>query len=259
MGRAVGFVVVILALAVVAGFFTLNNYIYKEKQGEGNTFEPYRAELSGRYACLPPKDTSGEVTTECAYGLQTEAGEYYAIDFNLMSLAHQNILGGSYLSASGTVTPIERLSTDRFSKYDIEGVFSVTDSLEVRPPLPGENMEGEADPSRMTLGMTKWNWISAQYNDGRKIVPKKQGSFTLSFKDDGTFSASTDCNGVGGEYVEKNGAITLSRMMSTLMYCEGSQEAEFSKLLQDTSGYHFTSRGELILDLKFDSGTVVFR
>lgn len=259
MGRVVGFVVVILALAVAAGFFALNKYIYKEKQGEDNTYEPYRAELSGRYVCLPHKDTSGPQTTECAFGLQTEAGEYYAIDFNLMSQASQDILGGSYISANGTVTPIERLSTDHFNTYDIEGVFSVTDSLEVKAPQAGENMEGEADPSRMTLGMTKWNWISAQYNDGRRIAPKKQGAFTLTFKDDGTFSASTDCNGVGGEYTAKNGTITFTRMMSTLMYCEGSQETEFSKLLQDSAGYHFTSRGELVLDLKFDSGTVVFR
>ena len=48
-------------------------------------------------------------------------------------------------------------------------------------------------------------------------------------------------------------------MMSTLMFCEGSQEEEFTHILTNTSGYLFTSRGELILELKFDSGTVTFR
>ena len=43
------------------------------------------------------------------------------------------------------------------------------------------------------------------------------------------------------------------------MYCEGSQESDFQKLLQNTGSYHFTSKGELIFDLKFDSGTVTFR
>src|SRR3989344_1350449 len=122
-----------------------------------------------------------------------------------------------------------------------------------------QNFEGEADPSRMTLDMKKWMWQSALYNDGRKIVPEKADAFTLTFEKSGRFSATTDCNGVGGSYTAKDGKINFGEMMSTLMYCEGSQEADFTKLLENASGYHFTSRGELILDLKFDSGSVVFR
>src|SRR3989344_4274380 len=122
-----------------------------------------------------------------------------------------------------------------------------------------QNFEGEADPSRMTLDMKTWNWVSALYSDGREILPKKAGAFTLTFENDGRFSATTDCNGVGGTYTADNGRITFSEMMSTLMFCEGSQEGEFTQMLANTSGYLFTSRGELILELKFDSGTVTFR
>jgi hypothetical protein len=44
------------------------------------------------------------------------------------------------------------------------------------------------------------------------------------------------------------------------MYCgEGSQENEFVQILTNTSTYHVTSREELIFDLKFDSGSVMFR
>lgn len=126
-------------------------------------------------------------------------------------------------------------------------------------PIVGENLEGEADPSRMTLGMNEWRWISALYNDGREIKPNKPEAFKLSFKDDGTFSLSTDCNGVGGEYEAKDGKIIFTQMMSTLMFCEGSQEGEIRKILENVDTYHFTSRGELIFGLKFDSGTVTFR
>ena len=122
-----------------------------------------------------------------------------------------------------------------------------------------QNFEGEADPSRMTLDMKTWNWVSALYSDGREILPKRAGAFTLTFENDGRFSATTDCNGVGGTYTADNGRITFSEMMSTLMFCEGSQEGEFTQMLTNTSGYLFTSRGELILELKFDSGTVTFR
>jgi hypothetical protein len=38
-----------------------------------------------------------------------------------------------------------------------------------------------------------------------------------------------------------------------------SQEGVFSTLLTNTSGYHFTSKGQLILELKNDSGTATFR
>jgi heat shock protein HslJ len=123
-----------------------------------------------------------------------------------------------------------------------------------------QNFEGEADPSRMSLTMKKWNWIHTLYNDGREISPKKSDTFSIEFMNDGRFSVTTDCNGGGGTYaVEGSGEIVFSDMFTTLMYCDGSQETEFFTFIQNTSGYHFTSRGELVFDLKFDSGSVVFR
>lgn len=122
-----------------------------------------------------------------------------------------------------------------------------------------QNFEGEADPNRMTLGMKEWIWIKATYSDGKTLTPNKPEAFKITFSNDGRFSAKTDCNSVGGSYVATAGKITFSQMMSTLMFCEGSQEADFTKLLSESSGYHFTSKGELILDLKFDSGSVIFR
>lgn len=121
-----------------------------------------------------------------------------------------------------------------------------------------ENPEGEANPDIMKLDMQTWTWISTTYNDGTIIKPKMTDKFKLTFKGK-TFSASTDCNGIGGEYTLNGPAITFEKMMSTLMYCEGSQEADFSKGLTQVSGYHFTSRGELVFDLKYDSGVMIFR
>lgn len=122
-----------------------------------------------------------------------------------------------------------------------------------------QDFEGEADPSRMTLSMKEWVWQSALYNDGREITPKKPGIFTLTFSTDGKFAAKTDCNSMGGHYSARGSALEFSQIAMTKMFCEGSQESEFTSMLQNTSGYHFTSKGELILDLKFDSGSVVFR
>ncbi len=129
--------------------------------------------------------------------------------------------------------------------------------------IVGENLDGEADPSRMTLEMKKWEWVNALYNDGRTLTPKTTATstklFAVTFNNDGTFTATTDCNSMGGSYTAKDGKITFGEIMMTEMYCGGSQEQDFLKLLQNTAGYHFTGRGQLIFDLKFDSGTVTFR
>jgi hypothetical protein len=121
--KTIGYVFLGL-LVLVGAFFLLNNYIYQEKQ-EGAETEPYEARLEGEYVCLPHKDTEGPQTDECAAGLKTVTDEYYALD-----LAQAEDLGsltlGDRVSATGLVTPIERLSTDHWEQYMIDGIFSVT-------------------------------------------------------------------------------------------------------------------------------------
>lgn len=123
-----------------------------------------------------------------------------------------------------------------------------------------QNFEGEADPARMKLDMKAWNWVSTTYNDDTKIMPKDSTKFSLTLKTDGTFSSKTDCNTIGGKYtISGNQKIAFNQMVSTLMYCDGSQEHDYANMLGQVGAYHFTSRGQLIFDLKMDSGTSVFR
>lgn len=88
-----------------------------------------RMTLTGTYLCLPHRDTSGPQTLECALGLKTDDGTYYALDFNLLSQMPPEIATGERISASGIFTPVEMLSTDMWQKYPIKGIFSVTDSV----------------------------------------------------------------------------------------------------------------------------------
>lgn len=115
--------------AVVVGFYAFNSYIYNAKQSGGEIVKPYRATLTGEYVCLPHKDTSGPQTLECAFGMKTDVGEYYALDFNLMSQGPAELNVGDRFTATGNITPIEMLSTDHWDVYSIEGIFSVTDSV----------------------------------------------------------------------------------------------------------------------------------
>lgn len=88
-----------------------------------------RVTLTGRQVCLPHRDTMGPQTLECAMGIQTNDGKYYALDFTLMSQIPPTIQNGKTFTASGLLTPVQMLSTDQWQKYNMEGIFSVTDSV----------------------------------------------------------------------------------------------------------------------------------
>jgi heat shock protein HslJ len=134
--------------------------------------------------------------------------------------------------------------------------FDPTDAKFIEVPQP--QSEG-ISPAHQTLDMQKWTWVSTTYSDGGKVQPKNPSAFVLVFKDSKTFSATTDCNGVSGGYSLAGNKISFSNMISTLMYCDGSQETDFQKTLSAIDSYHFGPSGELIFDLKMDSGTAVFK
>ena len=124
----------ILLLIVVGGFFALNHYIYQQKQAPNPSpppmLEDKRGSLSGEYVCLPHTDTDGPQTMECAFGLKTDVGEYYAVDFHLMSQDDPQLQIGDRFTANGMIVPVQELSTDYWQKYPIKGIFSVTDSVQ---------------------------------------------------------------------------------------------------------------------------------
>ncbi len=118
------------------------------------------------------------------------------------------------------------------------------------------NFEGEADPSRMKLTDRPWSWVKTTYEDGNEVLPKSD-KFKITFGKDGRASIATDCNSMGGGYTVTSSSLKFEALMSTLMYCEGSQEAEFSGAVSGVTKYHFTSKGELILS--FNGGEVILK
>lgn len=282
-------IIVGIIILLIAGFFALNSYIYNEKQGDQTpilTHKDATYVLGGEVVKL-----EGNVKyfgNEVSYDFDKDGREdkafiithqpggsgtfYYvvaALNKETGYEGSQGLLLGDRISPQTTeikdglvvVNYADRKPNEPFTTQPSVGK-SLRLKLDVNSMQFGEvaqDFEGEANPNTMTLTMKKWTWINAQYNDGRTVTPKKTLAFTLEFLPTGQFSATTDCNEIGGKYVAKNGVITFSEMISTKMFCEGSQETDFATLLTNSSGYHFTSKGELILDLKFDSGTVVFR
>lgn len=121
-----------------------------------------------------------------------------------------------------------------------------------------QDFEGEADPDVMQLDMKTWVWIRA-VDGGNEIVPRQTEAFTLTFEG-GMFSATTDCNRVRGSYTTQGRELTFAdNMAATRMFCADSQEAVFTELLRRTARYSFTSRGELVLELAGNAGSITFR
>ena len=128
---------------------------------------------------------------------------------------------------------------------------SVRRTLEVKPVTNATN--------NSSVVMKTWTWVGAIYSDNKEIRPKQEGKFTLTFKSDGTFSATTDCNSMFGGYTASNGTIEFSDIAMTKMFCEGSQEMDYLRLLRDSSSYTFGQTGELIFSLKMNGGQVTFK
>lgn len=143
------------AVILLAGFFVLNSYIYNEKQAPvEQSFEPYEAKLAGEYVCLV--STADAVRDICELGIKTAAGEYYAVDFATLPKEQEKLTIGDTFEAAGVVTPIERLSSDRWQQYGVKGIFTVTGSVVVaskETPAPTEcNSDAMLCPDGSSVG-----------------------------------------------------------------------------------------------------------
>ena len=120
-----------------------------------------------------------------------------------------------------------------------------------------ENIQ-ETNSGQLSLMMKTWNWVHTTYNDGTIITPRTEKQFTLTFDSANTFSITTDCNHGTGEYTVSDTGIVFGMITSTEMACAGSQEGEFKTDLNNVQSYHLTPQGELVLNIKFDSGSMLF-
>lgn len=92
---------------------------------------PKNVTLSGVFTCLPHTNTSGPQTMECAFGMKTDEGAYYAVNFGESASAMQQFQSGAHITAEGFVVSKEALNTDQWNRYNMKGIFTVTRVLQV--------------------------------------------------------------------------------------------------------------------------------
>ena len=128
------FGIVGVGVLFLIGYFWLQSHLNGVAQIAS---QPERGTIVGTYVCLPLREES-EVQTDCAAGVRTDEGDHYAIDLGLISQDAPQLVEGDRLSAAGIITPIATLSTDYWRRYDVTGIFSVTDSLQKLPQAEPE-------------------------------------------------------------------------------------------------------------------------
>lgn len=167
--------------------------------------------------------------------------------------------GGESFTTPPTVEKKLRL---RFNKNNLH---FTTESLSVVNPettpetIPdASGAAGGTELDSAELFIKPWNWVSTKNADGSVVTSKSPDKFVLTFTAPNSFGATTDCNGIGGNFEATGETVTFSNMISTMMFCEGSQESEFNSALSKVASYELNQNNELVLKLN-DGGMMNFK
>jgi heat shock protein HslJ len=149
-----------------------------------------------------------------------------------------------------TVVHAPEDNTMKDGEMMIDQELNETDSLEVTDSVPPDLFN--------SLSGTNWLWEYTETMDkGPLVKPKQADAFILSFDSSGRIGSQTDCNSLGGKYKVSGDSIIISEMISTMMFCEDSDEAIYSQQLSQVES--FTQEADsLRLNLKNGAGAMVF-
>lgn len=133
---------------------------------------PRNVTLSGTYECLPHLDTTGPQTMECAFGIRTDDGEYYAVNFGQSAGAMEQFQAGAHVTAEGFVVIKEALSTDHWQKYNMKGIFTVTRVID---PAPANTPQAKINIDAVCEGALAYMSFSDAVNAAQFVADCKEG------------------------------------------------------------------------------------
>ncbi len=103
---------------IITGYFAVLHFSRTNIQSPIDS-APKQVTLSGTYVCLPYIDTT-KSSEECVFGLKTDGGEYYMVNFGQSGTAMEAFQNGEHIVAQGFVVPKEALSTDHWAPYNMK-------------------------------------------------------------------------------------------------------------------------------------------
>lgn len=135
-------IVVVVLLVAVAGYFA---YTYSPSSEVVTPAPldstPQAVTLTGTYGCLPHLNPGDVQTQECAFGIQTDEGVYYAVNFGASAEAMNQFKSGERVTAEGFIVIKEALSSDEWAKYNMKGIFTVSNVLSSEPSTVGAKID----------------------------------------------------------------------------------------------------------------------
>lgn len=129
----------------------------------------------------------------------------------------------------------------------------------VEPTAAPRVIEHTPDPALIDK---TWGWEARDPNssDIASLDVPNPEHYTLTFNEDGTFSARVDCNNVAGEYASSPpDSIAISPGPSTLVACPpGSLADEMVKLFDAVRNFRFLENGNLLILAWAEGGPLDF-
>lgn len=155
-----------------------------------------------------------------------------------------------------TATNAQADTDASFHKIDNPDLIEV--GWKICVPAKAEGSASAKPDAAQTLHGTVWKWTGSLFSDGKQVTPDDPNNYLLSFLAAGRVSIKADCNQVNGAYTVNGNQLTITPGPSTLVACpEGSLGDEYVRQLSNVSSYFFKD-GKLILEFKFDSGSMTF-
>ncbi len=90
--------------------------------------KPETITLTGTYTCLPLADGS-TAATDCAFGIKTDDGKYYAVNFGAGAGSMADFTAGARITAKGTIILAADLNPNSWTKFQSEGLFTVLEKF----------------------------------------------------------------------------------------------------------------------------------
>lgn len=212
------------------------------------TIAPYKKDCVG-VAAMKCLIVNGELFYDSIQGFEFAEGTEYEI---LVARSERENVPAD--ASKYTYRFLETLDSSPVDAKEIS--YKDNNSMTVKEEVITKD-KVKATPNALTE--QSWEWKETQYNNDDLITPTDSNQFVARFSKEGQFSSSTDCNRIGGSYIIDNSDLSLSNLFSTEMACMGeTMEIEYSNMLAAVTSYMIDDNGNLILMLKYDSGSMIF-
>ncbi|MCB0195939.1 MAG: META domain-containing protein [Anaerolineae bacterium] len=204
---------------------------------------------------LVPRPALAQEPVQCAEEYTVQAGDW------LSRIAEKYF--GDVLAFDRIVTANNASSDDAYPDIANPDVIEPglvlclpADGLVAQPAQP--EAEAGTSPSPELVGPS-WLWQQTLMNNGDLFAPDDPSGYIIQFQPDGTAFIQADCNQVRAGYTVEDNLLTIEPGPSTLVACpEGSLGDQFVMGLTAANSFFFDDAGDLLIDLKFDSGTMRF-